>query len=71
MSQRLVLDPIALRRTRLTAGLSQRELAVAAGVRHATVSDAENGTRPHVSTIKRLADALGVRPTDIARIVEV
>lgn len=71
VAHRLVLDPIALRKQRLARGWSQRDLADAAKVRPATVSDAENGTRPYPSTIRKFAAALDVRPTDIARIVEV
>lgn len=70
MTARLVLDPVRLRRARLAAAMSQEALAKAAGVRPATISAAENGTRAHVTTIGRLAKALGVKPTEIADIIE-
>lgn len=71
MPHRLVVDPIALRKQRLARGWSQRDLATAAGVRAATIVDAEGGRRPYPSTIRKIATALDVRPTDIARIVDV
>lgn len=71
MTYRLVVDPIALRRARLACGMSQRGLAAAAGVRAATVADAEGGRMANVSTIRKLADALTVKPTDIARLIDV
>lgn len=66
---RLLIDPHALKRERLKACLSQRELAAAAGMRAATVADAENGIASQPSTIRRLAAALGIRPEQIAKIV--
>lgn len=66
MASVLTIDPEKLRQVRLERALSQRALARAAGVRPATVSDVENGTAARISTIKALADALGVAPTDIA-----
>lgn len=47
-------------------GMSQRELAEAAGLTPASVSRYVNGERePRSPTIAALADALGVRPSDI------
>ena len=69
MSHRLILDPIALRRARLQRALSQRALAEAAGIREATVTAAEQGSLCRLTTIKRLATALNVEPTAIAKIV--
>lgn len=66
MPTALRIDPIRLRTTRLEKALSQRALARAAGLRPATVSDVENGAQARISTIKALADALGVPPTAIA-----
>lgn len=66
---RLIIDPHALRRARLEAALSQRELAAAAGVSPNTVHGAENGTITRPATIRRFAQALGVTPTQISRIV--
>lgn len=66
MTATLRIDPIRLRTLRLEQALSQRSLARVAGLRPATVSDIENGAQARISTIKALADALGVRPTEIA-----
>ena len=47
-------------------GMSQRELAEAAGLTPASVSRYVNGERePRAPTIAALADALGVKPSDI------
>lgn len=47
-------------------GMSQRELAEAAGLTPASVSRYVNGERePRAPTIAVLADALGVKPSDI------
>ncbi len=51
-----------LRRARERLGLSQRDLAAAAGVGAATVTRLELGqTHPRPVTVRRLAAALGVR----------
>lgn len=68
MTTRLIIDPNRLRRARLARALSQADLARAAGVREATVNAAEQGTRSTVTTIRRLAHALAVKPTEIANI---
>jgi DNA-binding XRE family transcriptional regulator len=48
--------------------LSQRELAVRAGVSRSTVVDAEAGrVCPHPRTVRKLADALGVTPGSLVR----
>jgi DNA-binding XRE family transcriptional regulator len=53
-----------LQRCRRQAGLTQEELAERAGVSAHSVSDIERGVqqRPYVSTLRRLADALGLAP---------
>ena len=68
MKPTLRLDPALLRTARLEQALSQRALGLKANLRAATISDIENGTPARVGTIKALADALGVKPTDIARL---
>jgi transcriptional regulator with XRE-family HTH domain len=57
-------DGETLRTLRDDAWLSQQELADLAGVARATVNYIECGhnTHPRSATIKRLAEALGVRP---------
>ena len=50
-----------LRRARMRALLTQRELAARAGLTQATVQRIESGaTRARISTVRRLAAALGV-----------
>lgn len=71
MNHRLVIDPISLRRLRLEKALSQRALAALAEMRPATVAAAESGTISNPKTVNRLAKALGVEPTKIARVVVV
>ena len=52
-----------VRRYRLKKNWSQEELAHQAGLQQSYVSNIENGTRnPTVKVIKKLADALGVKP---------
>ena len=45
--------------------LTQRELAEKAGVNRVTITRIENGyDQPFPTTVRKLADALGVRPED-------
>ena len=66
-----VLPLEAWRRRRL---MNQRELAKAAGITQATLVDLEHGRgRPRASTMRKVAEALGVEPTAIAefrRVIE-
>ena len=58
---------VGLRELRQQQLLSQRELASKAGVAHKTVVDIEAGKiRPHPSTLRKLAAALGVPPAALA-----
>jgi transcriptional regulator with XRE-family HTH domain len=63
------LPPIAenLKRLRTAAGLTQQQLAVAAGLHASVISQIEQGTNtdPRMSTLMGLADALGVGVADI------
>src|SRR5215211_6832772 len=54
-----------LRTYRVAAALSQEELAEQAGLSLRAVSDLERGARttPHLETVRRLANALGLDPT--------
>lgn len=55
-----------LRAIRLTRALSQRDLAERAGVTQKTVLELELGRQePQLRTIRRIATALGVEPTEI------
>ena len=57
-------QPEELRRARTNGGLSQREVAQAAGVSHATVSRIERAASPEASLIvlARLASVVGLEP---------
>jgi transcriptional regulator with XRE-family HTH domain len=56
----------ALRRLRKRKGLTQQELAKHAGVSQYTITEIETGRRdPRPSTLRKLADALGVEVADI------
>lgn len=71
MPAALHVDPKRLRHTRLERALSQSELAELAQVHAVTVCRIETGTQvASLQTIRRLAIALGVLPTDIATITE-
>ena len=61
-----------VRRLRTEQALSQTELAVKAGVTKLTVSRIERDVKfPHPKTLRNLAEALGVRPTDLVDTDEV
>lgn len=51
-----------LKRLRRTRGLTLRQVAELSGVTESILSKVENGKRdPQMSTVERIADALGVR----------
>lgn len=53
-------------RIRKAAGLSQRALAVAAGIRRETLSDIETGKRGgKLETLRAIAESLGYRLADL------
>jgi len=56
-----------LTRARFNAGLSVRDLAKRAGCTHQTLYDleADSGRRVRPATAKRIADVLGLKPTDL------
>lgn len=61
----------AVRKRRKKAGLSQEQLAQAAGVSAVYVSMLERGQRhPTLDTVFDIAEALGVRPSGLVRDVE-
>ncbi len=60
-----------LRQTRLDKGLSQEELADACGRHRTYVSLLERGrSSPSIKTLFLLAEALGVRPSQLVKQVE-
>lgn len=63
------IDAEKLREARDAAFMSQRDLAMAAGITHATVNRLEKGhiKRARGSTIRRMADALGIEPGELLK----
>ena len=56
-----------LRRLREQKVLSQRDLAAKCGVTQATIANIELGkTKPHPSTLRKLAHGLGISAEDLA-----
>ena len=62
----MVLAPQLLR-LRLDRGLSQKELAKRSGVARTTIMRAEAGHQIYPSTLRKLAEALGVTPATLRR----
>lgn len=61
----------AIREIRLREGLTQEDLALRAGFHLTWVSRVESGTQATGwPTLKRIADALGVRMVEIAAVTE-
>ena len=56
-----------LRELRINQGLTQRELARRAGISNTSLWKIERGGGATPPTLKRLADALGVKATDLMR----
>jgi transcriptional regulator with XRE-family HTH domain len=65
LALREVVTLPGLRRARLNAALSQRDLARRAGVAASTITRIETGAQAHPSTMRKLADALGCTPRDL------
>lgn len=63
-------DRAALRQLRTNAGMRQEDLAAAAGVQRTQIArfETENGPVPVVRTLRALASALGVTPTELLSI---
>ena len=61
----IVAGKATLRQARVSKLLSANELGKVAGVAASTVLDIEAGAKPRLSTIRKLAKALEVAPTDI------
>ena len=57
-----------LRRLREERALRQEDLAELAGVGKNTINRLErNKTEPHMTTVRKLAEALGVEPAELVR----
>jgi transcriptional regulator with XRE-family HTH domain len=60
---------VDLREIRLRKLLSQRDLARQSGVSETTIVKLEQGaTRPHPSTLRKVAAALGIAPEEMAEL---
>lgn len=69
------LDPLALgkviRRERIRTGMSQEVLSGLAGIARSHLSMIETGSKQaNLSTVWRIAHALGMRPSELVRQVE-
>jgi transcriptional regulator with XRE-family HTH domain len=56
-----------LKELRIDEGLSQRALAQRAGLSQTSIWKIEQGGGANPATLKKLADVLGVRPTDLVK----
>jgi transcriptional regulator with XRE-family HTH domain len=57
---------VRLRQVRERLFVTQAELAARTGIAEATLSRIENGLqRPRISTVRKIAEALGVRPDEL------
>ena len=56
-----------LKELRIDQGLSQRALAQRAGLSQTSIWKIERGGGANPATLKKLADVLGVRPTDLVK----
>ena len=61
------VDVDKLQELRINRGLSQRRLADLAGVSNTSVWKIEQGGGTNPATLKKLADVLGVLPTDLLK----
>jgi transcriptional regulator with XRE-family HTH domain len=61
------VDVDKLQELRINRGLSQRRLADLAGVSNTSVWKIERGGGANPATLKKLADVLGVLPTDLLK----
>jgi transcriptional regulator with XRE-family HTH domain len=61
------VDVDRLQELRINRGFSQRRLAELAGIANTSLWKIERGGRAHPATLKKLADVLGVLPTDLLK----
>jgi DNA-binding XRE family transcriptional regulator len=61
------VDVDTLKELRINAGLSQRELATRAGLTPGAVWQVEHRGSGSPATLKKVADVLGVLPTDLLK----
>ena len=68
MGKSISINGKRLRELRVERALSLRALGERSGVAYDTINKLELGRRPaHASTIRRLADALGVEPKELIK----
>lgn len=60
----------AIRQTRLARGLSQEQVAHGADLHPTWLSHIEGGSNPAWGTVRRIAFALGVEVSELARLAE-
>jgi transcriptional regulator with XRE-family HTH domain len=60
----------AIRQTRLARGLSQEEVAHGADLHPTWLSHIEGGRNPAWGTVRRIASALGVEVSELAKLAE-
>ena len=60
----------AIRQTRLARGLSQEQVANGADLHPTWISHIEGGSNPAWGTVKRIAYALGVEVSELAKLAE-
>jgi transcriptional regulator with XRE-family HTH domain len=60
----------AIRQARLARGLSQEEVAHGADLHPTWLSHIEGGRNPAWGTVRRIASALGVEVSELARLAE-
>lgn len=60
----------AIRQTRLARGLSQEQVAHGADLHPTWISHIEGGSNPAWGTVRRIASALEVEVSEIARLAE-
>ena len=69
MSKSLRVNGDRLRRLRAERALTLRDLAEISSVSYDTINKLELGRRPaHASTIRKLANALGVEPRELMKV---
>ena len=68
MGKSIRIDSDRLKELRVNQALTLRALGERSGVAYDTINKLELGRRPaHASTIRKLADALGVEPRELMR----
>lgn len=60
----------AIRQIRTARGLSQEEVANRADIHPTWISHVERGSNPAWGTVRRIASALGVEVSELARLAE-